>query len=96
MTETKVTNIDTSWYNTARLPMNTLTLPKWLGRLFRNLFHTDTLSASGDLEPSVDPYEQYKDRIPNRASRRALEELHRGDLKTYDSAEELFADLDDE
>ena len=70
--------------------MNTLTLPKRLGRLLRRWFRTGTPPAS------VDPYEEYKDRIPNAASRRALEEVRRGDLKTYDSVEELFADLDDE
>lgn len=72
--------------------MNTFTLSKRLGRLWHSLL--------GAVRPrsraSEDPYEKYRDRIPNRRSRRAMREIEQGKLKTYDSAEELFADLDDE
>ena len=70
--------------------MNTMTLPKRLGRLLRNLFRAETSPGS------VDPYEKYKDRIPNRASRRALEELRRGEYKEFESLDDLFADLNDD
>ncbi len=71
--------------------MNTLAQPvRLVKRLWRRLFHADTPSAS------VDPYETYKDRIPNRASRRALKELQRGDFEEFESLDDLFADLNDD
>lgn len=71
--------------------MNAFAQPmRLVKRLWRSLFHSDVPSSSDD------PYVKYKDRIPNRASRRALKELERGDFKTYESVDDLFADLDDD
>ncbi len=71
--------------------MNAFAQPmRLVKRLWRSVFHANTPSKGAD------PYEKYKDRIPNRASRRALKELERGDFKTYESVDDLFADLDDD
>ena len=75
--------------------MNTLTLPKLLGRFWRSLFHADKPSASGDLESSIDPYEKYKERIPNSASRRALEQMRTGEgTTTYEDFEDFRKAMD--
>ena len=76
--------------------MNTLTLPKRLLRLWRSLFRRETSSADDSSATTVDPFEKYKNRIPNRASRRALKELKRGKFKEFDSLDDLFADLNDD
>ena len=71
--------------------MNAFAQPmRLVKRLWSIVFHADTPSKAAD------PYEKYEDRIPNRASRRALKELESGDLKTYESVDDLFADLDDD
>lgn len=72
--------------------MNTMTLTKRLWRLLSSLFHTKTPPA--DTPASVDPYEQYKDRIPNRASRRALKQSKEGTGKEFESMEEFRKHLD--
>ncbi len=71
--------------------MNTFAQPiRLVRRLWRSLFHSDTPSSSDD------PYVKYKARIPNRASRRALEELKHGEFKEFDNLDDLVSDLNDD